>query len=40
MAGDVLGVNAPGNSSSVGDLADDPGVQEMRLARLSRCGNI
>ena len=28
MAGDVLGVNAPGNSSSVGDLADDPGVQK------------
>jgi hypothetical protein len=34
MAGDVLGVNTPGNSSSVGDLADDPGVRRNALGTL------
>lgn len=36
MAGDVLGVNAPGNSSSVGDLADDPGVRRKALGTLEQ----
>ncbi len=36
MAGDVLGVNAPGNLSSVGDLADNPGVRRNALGTLEQ----